>query len=193
MRTSFGGGGGSAAPKSRQKPKKSSGDKIGTVLADLIKNVGTTVQKSANEATAKQMPKVAKQRGFHVVGNQAYFSNASGQVQPVLGKKLSELLAAANPSGGKYGARVYRNNVRLGGADVLASLQSAIDQINHGNKAFKAQQDKLVVRTGPNNRPVMPMVWGMQPGGVQGLGPVVNTPEYDAYKPGEIVYKSGGF
>lgn len=184
MRT-FGGGGG-AAPKQKQKPKakgKSSGNQLGTALADMLKNVGTTVQRASNEATARKMPAVAKQRGFHVVGDQAYFSNAKGQVEPVFGSKLQDLLAASKPTGGKYGAKIFAGNVRVGGAQKLGLLQDALDRMNAINDAYRAQQEKLVVR-GPGGRPVMPQVFDPKnfTFGIHQPSPAYGTPEYDAYK-----------
>lgn len=147
MRT-FGGGGG-AAPKQKAKPKpkakgKSSSNQLGAALADMLKNVGTTVQRASNEATARKMPAIAKQRGFHVVGNQAYFSNATGQVEPVFGSKLRDLLAASKPTGGRYGAKIFAGNVRVRGAQKLGSLQDTLDRMNAINDAYRARQESFL-------------------------------------------------
>lgn len=137
MRRMYVGGGGSKTV-AKNKPKDNS---VGSVVADMIKaasGASSRIQKAGNEARAKQMPSVAKKRGFHVSGGEGYYSNARGQVAQLSPSDIARILTGSNAVG-MYGPKVFQNGFRQQGIARDALLASLL----------KSETTNLVPRVSP--------------------------------------------
>lgn len=187
------GGGESAKPK-KKKPGKPAGNAgLGNVVSGLLKatsNLGTQAIKAQNVKRAKQMPSVAKQRGFHVVGNKAYYSNARGQVVPLNRNDVLNLITGSQGSMGMYGPKVFQGGFRQRGVGRTAVLEGLLSERNRlpenvlssiRSGSVYDPRWRSLVRIGATGRPMEPMIIDPRLA-MRVPQPAVNTPEYAAYE-----------